>query len=180
MATPRGLREAVEDLGLQRALGFVRMLRLSADDPLNYPEPEEPQPHPPVDLAELRCAHACAWFGRLQLPGSCHPLQRAPICLAGYAGAFRSSGLHNGHGPPAGQTWQLSISHLPRHPFFAPRPSRRTAAPKQLMVEARSLSDNVVPDCDGVATGYPFAFAEIRRRHELPVLLLAPEQLIRK
>ncbi|KAK9917406.1 hypothetical protein WJX75_004000 [Coccomyxa subellipsoidea] len=54
MATPRGLREAVEDLGLQRALGFVRMLRLSADDPLNYPEPEEPQPHPPVDLAELR------------------------------------------------------------------------------------------------------------------------------
>ena len=56
MATPRGLREAVEDLGLQRALGFVRMLRLSADDPLNYPEVDPPQPHPPVDLADLRCS----------------------------------------------------------------------------------------------------------------------------
>ncbi|CAL8463740.1 g3274 [Coccomyxa elongata] len=59
LATPRGLREAVEDLGLQRALGYVRMLRLSEDDPLNCPDsepqPKPPlQPQPPIDLSDLR------------------------------------------------------------------------------------------------------------------------------
>ncbi len=56
LETPRGLREAVEDLGLQRVLGYVRMLRLSADDPLNCPdsEPPPPQPQPPIDLNDLR------------------------------------------------------------------------------------------------------------------------------
>lgn len=61
LATPRDLRTAVEDLGLQRALGFLRMLRLSPDDPLNYPDEDEaarvPQPPHPDDTPSDALEH---------------------------------------------------------------------------------------------------------------------------
>ena len=39
--TPPGLREAVQTLGLHRALGFVRMLQLSPEDSLVRPDQTE-------------------------------------------------------------------------------------------------------------------------------------------
>ncbi len=41
MPTPPGLREAVQTLGLHRALGFVRMLQLSPEDSLVRPDQTE-------------------------------------------------------------------------------------------------------------------------------------------
>ena len=41
LPAPAGLREAVQALGLHRALGFIRMLQLSPEDCLVRPEPQE-------------------------------------------------------------------------------------------------------------------------------------------
>ena len=41
LPTPPGLREAVQLLGLHRALGFIRMLQLSPEDSFVRPEPHE-------------------------------------------------------------------------------------------------------------------------------------------
>ena len=41
LPTPPGLREAVQVLGLHRALGFIRMLQLSPEDSFVRPEPQE-------------------------------------------------------------------------------------------------------------------------------------------
>ncbi len=41
LPTPPGLREAVQVLGLHRALGFIRMLQLSPEDSFVRPEPHE-------------------------------------------------------------------------------------------------------------------------------------------
>ncbi len=100
MATPQGLREAVEDLGLQRALGFVRMLRLSADDPLNYPEPDPLPPHAPVDLADLRCAHVPV-SGCLRAPEHLESLLRW-VCRHRPAIAYSSACLHASACTPPG------------------------------------------------------------------------------
>ncbi len=41
LPTPPGLRAAVQALGLHKALGFMRMLRLSPEDSLTRPEHHE-------------------------------------------------------------------------------------------------------------------------------------------
>ena len=41
LPAPPGLREAVQALGLHRALGFIRMLQLSPEDSLFRLEPHE-------------------------------------------------------------------------------------------------------------------------------------------